>query len=338
MNRILFYITLVMCASCAKEGGYGGELGGTDQALGTMSVRMEYETLITKAQSQETVPALDGEKAEKSVRVMVFDQKTGRLAAYKSLSTVSGSSCQFSMPVGKKTIYAIVNGPDELSTITTVGALEKIVYDLSNSVIEVNGFFMVGKEECDVVANQTVTPTVSVRRLASRVVLRSVSCSIPEQYGKMKVDCAFLGNAYSKQTIAGAVDGLLNVNGYAADATSPIGKSNVTGACPEFFYRSIGKDVAIGGTHSTMYYMYAQPNKSDRVTCLYLLATIGGSQYYYRVPLSYGLDANVTYSVDVDIINLGSELPPDGSVQKGDISAVIKMTDWIKGEEYDIKF
>lgn len=336
MKRILFYITLVVSASCAKVGGYDGQHGESGQALGTMSVRMEYENLITRAQTDESVPALDSEKLENSVNVMVFDQKTGRLAAYKSLSTVS-SSCQFSIPAGKKTIYAVVNGPD-LSAVTTVDALEDVVYDLSNSDIESDGFFMVGKEECEVVANQTVTPTVSVRRLASRVVLRSVSCSIPEQYGKMKVDCAFLGNAYSIQTIAGEVDAMLNVNGYMEDGETPIGKNGATGACPEFFYRSIGKDVAVGGTHSTMYYMYSQPNDSDDFTCLYILASIGSSQYYYRVPLNYGLNANVTYSVDVDIINLGSELPPDGSVQKGDISAVIKITDWLKGEEYDIKF
>lgn len=336
MKRILFYITLVMCASCAKERGYDGELGGVDQALGTMSVRMEYETLITKAQSEESVPALDSEKLEKSVDVMVFDQKTGSLAAFKSLDSVSGS-CQFSVPAGKKTIYVVVNGPD-LSSVTTVSALEKIVYDMSDSEIEVDGLFMVGKAECEVVANQTVTPTVAVKRLAARVVLRSVSCSIPDQYGQMTVDCAFLGNAYSQQTIAGGVDAMMNLNGYAADGTSPIGKNNVTGDCPEFFYRSIGKSVSVGGTYSTMHYMYSQPNNSDNFTCLYILASIGGLQYYYCVPLSYGLDANVTYSVDVDIINLGSELPPDGSVQKGDISAVIKMTDWIKGEEYDIKF
>lgn len=336
MKRILFCITLVMCASCAKLGVSEQELSEVDQALGTMSVRMEYETLTTKAQVEESVPALDSEKLEKKVDVLVFDQKTGRLAAYKSLSAVSGS-CQFSMPAGKKTIYAIVNGPD-LSSVTTVSALEKKVYDLSGSVIATNGFFMVGRQECDVVANQTVTPTVSVRRLAARVVLRSVSCSLPAQYGKMKVDCAFLGNAYSKQTIAGAVDAMLNIDGYAVDGTSPIGKNNVTGSCPEFFYRSIAKEVAAGGTHSTMYYMYSQPNKSEKFTCLYLLATIGGTQYYYRVPLHYGLNPNVTYSVDVEIINLGSELPPDGSVQKGDISAVIKVTDWVKGEEYDIKF
>lgn len=336
MKRILFYATLVVCASCAKMGVSDAELSGDGQALGTMSVRMEYETLTTKAQVEESVPALDSEKLEKKVDVIVFDQKTGRLAAYKSLSAVSGS-CQFSMPAGKKTIYAVVNGPD-LSSVTTVSALEQKVYDMSKSVIASDGFFMVGKEECDVVANQTVTPTVSVRRLAARVVLRSVSCSLPAQYGKMKVECAFLGNAYSKQTVAGAVDAMVNVNGYAADGTSPIGKSNVTGSCPEFFYRSIAKEVATGGTHSTMYYMYSQPNKSNNHTCLYLLATIGGTQYYYRVPLNYGLNANVTYSVDVDIINLGSELPPDGTVQKGDITAVIKMTDWVKGEEYDIKF
>ena len=109
MKRFLFYITLVMCASCAKLGVSEQELSGVDQALGTMSVRMEYETLTTKAQVEESVPALDSEKLEKKVDVLVFDQKTGRLAAYKSLSAVSGS-CQFSMPAGKKTIYAIVNG------------------------------------------------------------------------------------------------------------------------------------------------------------------------------------------------------------------------------------
>ena len=241
------------------------------------------------------------------------------------------------MPVGAKSVYAVVNGPD-MSSVKSISQLENIFYDMEQHNLSDAGFFMVGHEDCDVVADQTVTPTITVRRLAARVVLRSVSCHIPSQYADMTVNSVFLGNAYSLQTVAGEVDRMQNVNGYVSGNSTPIGKSGVTGACPDYFYRSANDVINVNSTHEEMYYMYCQPNDTDNFTCLYLLVTIGDKQYYYRVPLSYGLRANVTCSVDVDIINLGSLLPPDGTVQKGDITAVIKVSDWLRGEEYDIKF
>jgi hypothetical protein len=56
------------------------------------------------------------------------------------------------------------------------------------------------------------------------------------------------------------------------------------------------------------------------------------------VPLNQGLVANTTYSVELTITNLGSSTPPDGDLNKGNITAVVKVAGWIPGNSYVEEF
>ena len=58
----------------------------------------------------------------------------------------------------------------------------------------------------------------------------------------------------------------------------------------------------------------------------------------FNVPLKNGVQANKTYSLELEIVNLGANLPPDGDLQKGEIRAVINMVDWESGENYTVEF
>ena len=336
MKKVLMILAVISCVACVKDLKKGTDLTCDGVQAGILSVRMGYEENPVKSLT-DYVTVLDVEKTEKKVDVLVFDKSTGWLAASKTLGSVA-EGCSFTVPVGEKMIYAVVNGPD-VSGIQTVGQLEQVLYDLETASLVDDGLFMVGRKSCVVTEGAADAPeTVVVKRLVSRVVLRNISCHIPEQYGKMRVDCVFLGNAYVRQTVSGAVSKKCNVNGYAQDGKTPVGKNGQTGSCPDYFYRTVGKDLVVGASGTEKYHMYCQPDSGEDFTCMYLLVTIGGEQYYYRVPLHKGLVANTTCTVDVDIINLGSELPPDGDVQKGDIQAVIQIADWAPGEEYSVKF
>ena len=200
------------------------------------------------------------------------------------------------------------------------------------------GLTLMGMAECVVnPGDENEVETIPVRWLVSRVVLSGVTCNIPKQHGGMTVDCVFLGNANTRQYFYGEVDGMVNVDGLASDY-SPIGKGGVTGSFGSYLYRKVGKTVECDETHSEKYYMYCQPNSGNKHTCLYLLATIGGCQYYYRVPLTNGLKANTTCTVDLKVTNLGSSEPPTGDMQKGDIKALISFEDWISGNRYVEEF
>ena len=195
-----------------------------------------------------------------------------------------------------------------------------------------------GQTEYEVKAGNANEPaTVTVGWLASRVVLSGVSCNIPEQHGNMSVDCVYLGNAHTVQTFGGVSSEMRNVNGLSQSGGS-IGIDGETGDFASYMYRSIGKSVDVGENLTDKYYMYCQPNSLESYTCLYLLVTIGGQKYYYRVPLTEGLQPNTTCSVDLRITNLGSPTPPDGDMQKGEIEAEITFDNWLPGNHYVTEF
>ena len=198
---------------------------------------------------------------------------------------------------------------------------------------------MFGSGNCTVEEGEIAEPVISVKRLVSRVVLRSIVNKVPKQYGSMTVNCVYLSNANTKQSLSGTVSGTVNPNGYEdSSKTKPIGKNGITGSCPGYLYRAVNKTVAVGASHTDKYHMYCQPSSSGTITCVYLLATIGGSQYYYRVPLQNGIQANKTYSIDVEIVNLGAALPPDGDIQKGEIKATVNVSGWDAGDSYVVEF
>lgn len=334
--RILSYVTaLAVSVSCVSAAIDGGEAVNRVEEKGCMSVNVRFEDVSTKAQT-DYVTALEEESKVNKMMILVFDKSSGMLNATMDASALSQTYTMY-LPVGQKVVYAVVNGPS-LDRVSKISDMSSLIDDLSASSMPEAGLTLVGSKECNVVAGNTPTPvTVSVKWLVSRVVLRNVTCNIPSQYGKMKVDCVYLGNANSAQMFSGETGAKRNINGYS-ESNKPIGQGGVTGACPTYFYRSIDREIAVGASHSDKYHMYCQPNQTQEHTCLYVLTTIGGVQYYYRVPLDQGLAANTTCSVDLKITNLGSLTPPEGDFQRGEIQAVVTLEGWSAGNDYVAEF
>ena len=336
MRKIACFFAVAACVACNYD---VCDVSGEEQAgehSGKLAVTIEYESSGTKALTDYT-ESLEEEDMVKTAAVLVFDKTTQKLNAYKTVESVD-DECVFSVTTGEKIVYAVINAPD-LSSVTTIGQLKQIVDNLSDTDIKEDGLVMVGNTDCVVSSGEIVEPTLVVKRLVARVVLQRITNMVAPQYGKIEVNCVYLGNANTVQTLDGSSTDMVNVDGYADSSKKlPIGKNGELGACPGYLYRAVGGEIAQGDSDIDKYHMYCQPASAEDETCMYVLATIGESQYYYRVPLTNGLQANKTYSVEIEIVNLGADLPPDGDVQKGEIKAVVSVSGWDAGESYVVEF
>ena len=336
MKKIIYLFLLTLCAACNNEVLNSNHGDMQEEKYGVASVAIRHEAAVTKALT-DYVEVLDVEKAVNSIAVFVFDNDSGVLNAYKELDSIY-DDCVFSVTTGEKAVYVVINGPD-LSYVMDIDQLEQIADDLSVSDIHSDGLVMVGREIFEVESDEVVEPVVVVRRLVSRVVVTKITNNLPPQYGTLSVDCVYLGNASSVQTYSGDVSEMVNPDGYEDSYKNrPIGKDGVTGACSGYMYRAVDTLIDTEDSAYGTYHLYCHPNGDDYMTCLYLLTTINGDHYYYRVPLYNGMSANTTCSVELEIVNLGSSLPPDGDFQKGEIRATISISGWDAGENYVVEF
>ena len=342
MKMNLKTVIAAMAAAAALVGCAEGvstdiQCGVEGDADGMMSVRMIYDDVMTKAETEDYVLALDEEKVVRKVSVLVFDKSTGMLNAFKQLTGMT-QECKVSVPVGEKTVFAVVNGPD-LGTVTRLEHFYALKDNMAVSDFDDDGLTLVGTADCTVESGKTVEPTIAVKWLVARVVLDKVTCKLPPQYGEMTVECVYLGNANTIQDFAGNVSAMGNPDGYADAAKSrAIGRSGEKGFCPDYLYRNVGVTVPVGQNVTNSYYMYCHPNASATYTCIYVVATIAGERNYYRVPLKSTLKANYTYSVELTIANLGSLIPPTGDYQNGTIQAVVSMGGWTVGNSFVTEF
>lgn len=338
MKKILFSaaLLLMVLASCKKEDINNETQRPGKVVSGYLNVTLAYENgMETKATTDYTT-VLDTEKAEKKVAVYVFDKESGQLNVSKTLTKTS-DAFNVTVPVGTKTVYAIVNGPD-LSNVTTISQMQTVTDNLAVTSIEGDGFTMIGSADCTISASTPATAAITVRRLVSRIVLKKVTNSLPSQYGNMTIEAIYLGDANSVQTFAGAVSAVVNPSGYAdASKTKAIGKNNVTGSCSGYMFKKLAANVNVGSSYATAQHLYCQPNSSSTYTTLHMLMTIGGLQYYYKIPITGGIKANHTYSVEANVINLGTD-NPDEVLVKGELNATITVAGWSAGEEYDAEF
>jgi len=328
------FISALALSGCVDKQLLGD---GSEEVEGIVSVCVRYMDSTVKS-GEDSLKATEEEMMINEVKILVFDRETEALAAVDEIKGI-GDDCLFRLPVGQKIVCALVNGPD-VGDVTSLKQLEAIVDSLPVTSFGTDGLTMFGKMEC--VVSGTSVPevvTIDVQWLVSRVLLRRVTCNLPEQYGEMMLECVYLGNANVAQTLGGSESCMVNINGKEDYGQfRPIGKDGITGSCADYLFRNVAKKISIDSTMDEWYCMYCHPNRSSDYTCLYLLATIGDDQYYYRVPLDNGLEANSTCSVDVRITNLGSKTPPDGNLEKGDITAVLNIHGWTGGDEYVVEF
>lgn len=335
-KELLGVILLMLLCGCVQDGTPEEFAGKAAIEQGGLTVSVKYETAAVKSLAGYE-PATTDESAVYRLDILVFDAVSKMLERSAYMSALP-DSVDFELPVGEKLVYAVVNGPD-LDRVQNLGSMLELAEDLSSRNYIRDGFVMVGYQNCTVTSGVVSKPEIVVKRLVSRVELRSVKCNVPVQYDSMRVESVFLGNAHSVQSLSGTVSVEVNKGGYAGtDKKQAIGRDGVVGACGAYMYREPGSVVKVGETSTQPVYLYCQPDSGKVSTCLYMRVAIGDGRYYYRVPLDKGLPANTTCVVDAVITNLGTKEPFDGDVQKGEIQAVVKVIDWLTGEEYHAEF
>ena len=320
MKRLICAVSaaMLLVQGCSKtDSGYSDDRVDTS-VQGRMSVALTYEYPVGKSLGDYDF-VLSEESLVTDIQVLVFDGVTGALQRSSVLSSIE-STCEFQIPAGLKTVYALINGPD-VGKVKSISELLALTDNLSLRDYRQSGFVMMGCADCEVVTGAVARPLIEVGRLVSRVVLRSITCNIARQYEKMTVDCVYLGHAAMEYCLGGMVMDW-------ADADQ----------CPDYFYRSIGCELQVGQLYDQPVCLYCYPNDTLDYTFLYLSTTIGEKKYYYRIPLDKGLSSNVSCAVDVAITNLGADSPVDGDIQKGEIKADIFIEGWAAGYLYDAEF
>ena len=348
-KTIIALFAIASLAACNKD---ITPEGGIPTGEGQITFSLDFpEAIQTKAVSAYTT-AQTYETQVNSVQVLVFDA-AGKIDKYVDAGTaVSGISV--STVTGAKTVWAVVNGPS-LSSIGSVTELQSKALTLdANSTTASKGFVMAGSNTCTV-GTTAVTCAITVSRFVSRVALVSVTNKLPESYGSLTVDCAYLTNVVGNQNIAGSAAAATWYNKFGrADESTQVESHIIDGStykasCPDMTYRSIAGNAANGAslTPATPYLMYGYPNSSTvapkafstaftaQRTVLVVKATISGKASYYPVVLDDAVLArNTSYTVALTVTGPGSE-DPNEPVVKGSMTASITVSPWAAGAVYD---
>ena len=320
------------------------------QETGTLAVSLLFdEGAQTKAVTSFTT-SQTYEKQVNKVQIFVFDE-SGKINIYKDAGTTQ-SNISISTTTGKKTIWAVVNGPD-LSEVASLAELEDTAIDLAaNSTTAATGFVMAGSTSCTVSAT-AATANISVSRLVARVALQKVTNQLPDGYGALTIDNVVLTNVAGNQNIAGDATPATWYNKMgrkdgATESSQIIDGETNKASCEALTFKSVKQEVAHGSNLniSTPYLFYSFPNSNTagstgwvnpftaRASRLVVTATIDGVKYYYPVTLSKKLERNKAYTVEITITGLGST-DPDKPIEKGGLTAAITVLDWVDGGSYE---
>ena len=337
-----------MACSCDKDGDCI-PCQEEQEKTATLSISLDLEgEPRTKATNYVTAQAY--ETAVNDVQIFVFDSN-GALNAYVDADKQT-TGISISTIYGDKTVWAVVNGPD-LSTITTLSALQKTAVNLSaNKTDATQGFLMAGSTTCSV-EGTTASASIAVKRLVARVALQKVTNSLPASYGSLTINNVMLINVAGNQNLecTASISTWYNKMGRMDGATSSsniIDGSTYPASLPELTFKSVNTSVNNGASHAptTPYLFYTYQNNSTaegggwtsdnfsaRKTRLVVTATIGGTKYYYPVSIT-NPTRNTAHTVELTIIGLGST-DPDKPVQKGAITATVTVDPWQDGAIYE---
>ena len=356
MNRLLTLFLTLLCllaCGCTKETARTERRGTLEVTLGLPEGDGATRAAYTDSYTSEKTG---------SGRVLVFDS-AGNLEASKAFGETSSFPVKVSLTLtqGEKTVAAVLNVPSsDMDSFTTLPALRAYRYEMSGDLNSSSAkrFQMVG-EASVTVGESAVSTTVSVSRVAARVVVRSIS----NEYlggGSLKLNRIFLGNVAGDWCASSpsSVSTWYNAQGRSDRTRSHIidGSSYVAGL-PALTCRSLGASVSYGGSWTgTALPLYCYPNASTKgnagytssfsgeYTTLVVAATLPGSssECYYVIPLDQTTDTcpvegNYSYTVDLTIYGIGTSdpnTPASGLAAK----ATVSVTDWYDGREYAATF
>lgn len=360
MKKILSFISVALlfgaalAVSCKKlaDVPVPGE-DPTDEETATLTISLSGVDTDISTRASGTAE-YNGDKTASSVQIMLFDSAGNFL---KKL-TAAGS-----VKLSKGMVYkvaAVVNGP----AITDYTLAQTRDF---TAILGTNPYVMYGECDADLTTASSASVTASVKSLASRVHLTSISNRMPAPLGDIVLQRVFLCNVKAAVKLDGsdvavwynqygrASIGMPVTNGLLTNAVS----TQCEGAAYTLkSYESGTTSVTNGGSYSPNAYFYSFPNPlstaipadaptannwTDQAAWLTIAAKmtgLGNSIYFWTVNLGEklssgspaGLAPNTSYDVAITINNLGSS-NPGIPVTEGEATLGITITPWQAGSE-----
>lgn len=352
MNKIYILIAVALAAVCCTA-KVEVERTECDACL-----NLTFPQLVgTKA----TVAATEGEKTVGSLYLAVFDAsgklENGHSCTADEIGDMGTDGITLKVKRGKKTVWAVANvDASKFSSARTLSDFEAVAVSLSEAS-GLDDFAMKGSvKNVDVASSTPVNASIALSRFACRVALTKVTNSLPSSYGAMQVKSIYLANVVCNDNISQTASpstwcNRLGHKGTQLTSGAVIGNGSTAAENATFTFRSVSASVAAGASQNiTGKHVYGFRNVSEAnpvkrssgfpsngcCSVLYVIATIGGTDYWYPIAVK-GLCSNNNYNIELTITMPG-QLPGDddfGSlIEKGEVSALITVSDWESGATY----
>ena len=295
------------------------------------------------------------------VQVLLFDQESGALEAYRSLNFNGGSSgavelsgVRLDRPYVCRVVANVRDGSGQDVSFASAASVSDVDgYVLSLPTYSQNRVPMWGTTDG---ATVTFTSTVKnagvvLRRAASRIRVSRITADFPDHIKSKAaaVTAIYVYKAPGKFNL-GLSAPVSNVyyhqNGYSATNASALGS----------FAPYVGEVISSGNAitnngvfNSLRWFMVAphaafSPASPENATFLTIEVTIDGTPYYYGIPLTDaasnadGLRPNYQYLLsNVRLTDYGNTVPP-GIIDKDVISVNISVEPWQTGFDKEVTF
>lgn len=332
---------------------------------GEVQLSVRFDAPATKVSTQSAA----NEKAIQNVQIFVFRAGNGADAGNLEIAASSGfdsplgvtsgtfNGLTLKCSTGQREVWAVVNDSEDRTAtpgaVTTKSDFLALTHELQRS--SATKLLMIGHSGTDAAPAVMLHEgqeelTINVHRLAAAVILESVkndfSSPAYRQADMFRLESCYLINVpgrinFGETSEPSALPAEQWYARLAAETASPKA---------DLLYDGLsGQIVNYNTTYSVPHTFYTYPNNCavsedaswcPRATLLVLEASIryasGWVKYYYPVQLSTGpLSSNKQYHVNLIIHHPGS-LDPNRPVRFDDVTPIIRVTDWVDGDHYDV--
>ena len=336
---ILFAAIAALCASCAKDA----------EPVSAVPETVELKIDVCEPGTKALVAANDtSDKKFNNVQVFVYNsaQELERSSGVKT--TRSGIS--LSLVPGTKTVWAIVNAPEEITAPSKLADFQVFRSHLSDN--SPSSLVMGGTQVINLVTNSNLT--VNVKHYASKIVIDKISRKFTDTHYSeipMTINRIYMSNV--------AADCDILCMTYPTEWLCKMGELASPPACADLLVDS-GIDASLpeNGSYNTSHTFYVYPNPitvdknggewGARKTRLILECTYNGKTCYYPVTIP-GSSAGVSTLQRNKVYKITElTLKRPGSTEKdskdpevssdSDFSFNIQVSDWETGATYTEQF
>lgn len=302
-------------------------------------------TFVTKVQ----LAMPDDEEITGQIDIFAFESNgAGHLDSYQHMESFDGESIEFRSQNGEKHVFICANGQRDIYDWTGINSLEslgKIYLDLRKESRNA----MCATAEGIINAGEGITYHMELRRMASEILLRSVSCD-------------FSGTGYEGGTVTDVCVYLTNVNTQCVLTADghivPVGTVNPGGldleevSCfkePDMIYRKMSGEIGLSPTRTDMSFI-CYPNTSTRespgtpFTRLVIEGKIGGETFWWPIDINRGegtqepgIRRNCRYVFDIRLTRKGNK-DPDTPIGKEAADIVMGISPWNEQKEQRVPF